>query len=107
METIAFKVLREDLSSLQLLGAPKYLYKPDKVNKPQEPLSQHPRKGGGLWVAPNLSSARGMVRYMKNKYGVATRIFRCRIGKVLHRTSCRIKTDTLFFTLDDEIPYVP
>jgi len=99
----AYKVLKDDLSSLRLLGAPHFVYSFGMWNLPLEPLSGHPRKGGGIWVAPTLSAAKKMVRYMKKAHGVSTRIFRCEIGRILHRTSCRIKTDKIFFTQADEI----
>lgn len=100
--TIAYKVLREDLTSLQLLSAPHMQYISGAWNKPSDGTNDHPRKGGGLWVAPTLGAAKALARYMKNKHGVKTRIFKCEIGEVLHRTSCRIKTDKLRFSLRDE-----
>lgn len=98
-----YKVLREDLTALGLLGAPRMQYRFGEWNRPMEPLSDHPRKGGGLWVAPTPGQARAMRRYMLRKHGVETRIFRCRIDGILHRTSCRIKTGGVFFCEDDEI----
>jgi len=98
-----FKVLRSDLTSIGLLGAARMRYRCGAWNRPGEPVSRHPRLGGGLWVAPTLGSARAMQRYALKKHGVETRIFRCRLGKVLHETSCRIKTDAVFFTKADEI----
>lgn len=97
----AYKVLRKNMCSLGLLGASRMRYRKKVWNTPVEAISRHPRKGGGLWVAPTLSSARGMQRYMQKTYGVKTRVFVCTIGKILHRTSCRIKTDKLL--LEHEI----
>ena len=98
-----FKVLREDLTSVGLLGAPRKQYYYSIWNKPDEPLSHHPRKGGGLWVAPTKADAKSLQRYVLKKYGITTRIFSCEIGNILHKTSCRIKTDKLFFDENDEI----
>ena len=98
-----FKVLREDLTSIGLLGASRKQYYFGIWNKPDEPISDHPRKGGGLWVTPTKADARSVRRYALRKYGIRTRIFRCRIGRVLHETSCRVKTNRVFFTRDDEI----
>lgn len=100
---IGFKVLRADLTSVGLLGAKQMQYQFDIWNMPSEPISDHPRKGGGLWVAPTKSDARSFQKYVFRKYGIATRIFRCEIGKIIYRTSCRIKTDKLFFRVEDEI----
>ncbi|MDP3963558.1 MAG: hypothetical protein Q8Q39_03615 [bacterium] len=41
----AFKVLRQDLTSVGLLGAPRKRYHFDIWNRPDEPISRHPRKG--------------------------------------------------------------
>ncbi|KKW23045.1 MAG: hypothetical protein UY67_C0029G0005 [Candidatus Kaiserbacteria bacterium GW2011_GWA2_52_12] len=98
-----FKVLREDLSSVGLLGATRKQYHFGVWNKPDEILSNHPRKGGGLWVAPTKSGARSLQRYIMRKYGISTRLFRCKIGAILHQTSCRIKTDCIFLMAKDEI----
>jgi hypothetical protein len=100
---LCYKVLREDLTSLGLLGAPCLQYRFGEWNRPQEALSDHPRKGGGLWVAPTLGAARSMRKYMQRKDGVRTRIFRCRIDGVLYRTSCRVKTAGVLFTAEDEV----
>lgn len=99
----AYKVLRVDLTSLGLLGATQKQYQVGAWNRPDETLSDHPRKGGGLWVAPTRASARALRRYVLKKHGIPTRLFRCRIGKVLHATSCRVKTDKLRFDAIDEI----
>ena len=98
-----FKVLRTDLTSVGLLGAPQKQYYFGVWNKPDEILSNHPRKGGGLWITPKKSDAKSFQSYVLRKYGIETRIFRCKIGKILYKTSCRIKTDSIFFTENDEI----
>ena len=103
MAEYAYKVLKPDLTNVGLLNAPTMQYRAGEWNRPMEELSDHPRKGGGLWVAPNLSGAKQYRKYLKRKHNMDTRIFKCRIGKVLYRTSVRIKTDKLFFTIDDEV----
>jgi len=64
---IAYKVLKKDLTNIGLLNAPIMKYKLGVWNKPLEPISDHPRKGGGLWVAPTISSAKGYIKYLKKK----------------------------------------
>lgn len=98
-----FKVLRTDLTSVGLLGAPRKQYCLGVWNRPDEALSNHPRKGGGLWVTPTKSGAKAFQKYVLRKHGIKTRIFRCRIDRVLHQTSCRIKTNGVFFTENDEV----
>lgn len=87
-----FKVLRQDLTSVGLLGATPLKYIIGKWVKPREPLSSHPRKGGGLWVVRKLSDARSVKRYMLKKHGVIARIFSCDIGRILYETSYCVKT---------------
>ncbi|MBI2109161.1 MAG: hypothetical protein HYT93_03210 [Parcubacteria group bacterium] len=99
---IAYKVLGENLSSLGLMGAREITYMPNEWNIPREPVSRGPCEGG-LWVTPTRSAARAQQRYAMRKHRKKTRMFRCVIGKILRRTSCRIKTDKLFFDLNDEI----
>jgi len=100
---IGFKVLREDLTSLGLLGASHLQYRFDEWNRPGETVSAHPRKGGGLWVARTLGQARAMRRYMLTQHGVQARIFRCLIDGVIYETSCRIKTAGVLFSAEDEL----
>lgn len=97
-----YKVLRENLVNVGLLNAPAYQYVPGRWNVPLEPLSPHRMKGGGIWVAPTLSGARAYQKYVLRKHEIATRVFRCRIGTVLYKSSCRIKTSKIFFTREDE-----
>ncbi|MCL5733572.1 MAG: hypothetical protein M1334_02840 [Patescibacteria group bacterium] len=103
MEKKCFKVLREDMTSVGLLGAARKQYRFNVWNIPDEPLSGHPRKGGGLWVVPTKAYAIKIRKYVLNKHGIRTRVFQCRVGKILYSSSCRIKTDRLFFTEKDEI----
>ena len=103
MPRYAYKVLKPDLTNVGLLKAPVMQYRFAEWMRPLEPLSDHPRKGGGLWTAPTLSVAKQYAKYLRRKHGLAVRIFRCRIGDVLYETSCRIKTDALYFTEADEV----
>ncbi len=98
-----FKVLRNDLTSIGLLGAKRMQYCFGVWNYPGEVISNHPRKGGGLWVAHTKSQAKAMSKYAFKKYGIKTRIFSCQIGEVIYQTSCRLKTDRLFFEAVDEV----
>ncbi len=92
-----------DLTNCGLLGAPQKQYYFGVWNRPDEALSNHPRKGGGLWVTPTKSDAKAFQKYMLRKHEIQTRIFHCKIGEILHQTSCRVKTDRIFFTENDEI----
>ena len=98
-----FKVLREDMTSVGLLGAARKQYLFNVWNIPDEPISDHPRKGGGLWVVPTKSEAKKIRKYVLKKHGIQTRIFQCQIGGIIYSSSCRVKTDKLFFTEKDEI----
>lgn len=88
-----FKVVKDDLTSVGLLGASLVQYKIGEWAYPLEPLSDHPRKGGGLWVLKTRSDAFRFKRYMGTKYGIEVRVFTCEIGTVLFSTSYRVKTD--------------
>ena len=94
-----YKVIRSNLTSVGLLGARRIQYKIGEWVYPGEPLSDHPKKGGGLWVVRTGSAAREYRRYVLKEHGIKARIFRCEIGKVLYDTSKiyptsrRIKTD--------------
>ncbi len=90
-----FKVLRHNLTSLGLLGAVSIRYKIGRWVKPKEPLSNHPRKGGGLWVVKKLSDARGVEKYMLKKHRIIARIFQCDIGIILYESSYRLKTSKI------------
>lgn len=88
-----FKVVTQDLQSVGLLGAVPLQYHLNKWVQPLEPLSNDPRKGGGLWVAPRESHARAMQKYLARKHNLTAKIFRCNIGRIIYQSSCRIKTD--------------
>lgn len=95
---IYYKVVTEDLKSLGLLRANQLQYSIGKWAYPLEPLSDHSRKGGGLWVSRQKSGAFGLVRYLMKKYQRASRVFVCIIGEILYQKSldsCRVKTDKL------------
>ena len=87
-----FKVVREDLTSVGLLGASRVQYSIGKWVYPREPLSSHNRKGGGLWVLWQRSDALRFKRYVEQKYGFGVRIFTCAIGAILYENSYRVKT---------------
>ncbi|MFY9462142.1 MAG: hypothetical protein WAP51_02995 [Candidatus Sungiibacteriota bacterium] len=95
-----FKVLRKDLTSLGLLGARRIRYRRRGWTTPGEPISNHPRKGGGLWVLKRRSDAKQVKKRMRKEYRVSTRIFTCRIGKKIPKTetSYRVKTDKVRLT---------
>lgn len=88
-----FKVVTEDLKSVGLLGATPIQYTVGEWTHPLEPLSNHPRKGGGLWVYRKRGAAMASKRYMSHQHGKAVRIFSCLIGNIIYETSYRVKTD--------------
>lgn len=98
-----FKVLRKNLKSLGILGAPLKQYYFNIWNKAEKPLSPHPKKGGGIWLAKTLRDARKLQKYVLKTRGIKTRIFYCKIGKIIFQTSGRIKTNKIFFGKNNEI----
>lgn len=98
-----FKVLSKNLESLGILNAPIKQYQFNIWNKAEKPLSPHPKKGGGIWMAKTLRDAKKLQKYVLKTREMETRIFYCRIGKIIFQTSGRIKTDKIFFTNKDEI----
>jgi|GEM_PF-2148721 len=91
-----FKVVTEDLKSVGLLGASKIQYKIGEWVYPSEPLSNHYRKGGGLWVYSKKSDAFNGKRYVERKYGIRCRVFSCQTGEILThtpKTFHRVKTN--------------
>lgn len=104
---VYYKVLKQDMTNVGLLNAPLMKYFFCQWNRPMEQLSDHPRKGGGLWLAATLGIANKYRRYLLEKHGIVTRIFRCRIDNVLYNKSKeRIKTDGVYFDIKDEI-FIP
>jgi len=91
---LAFKVLRSDLTSLGLRAARhnRIQYRVGKWAVPGESIAEN-GESGGLYVTPTRGDANELKRYFEKKYGLAARIFSCNIGRILKRTSCRIKTD--------------
>lgn len=102
-----FKILRPDMTSVGLFGATPMQYNFDVWNRPRESISNHPRKGGGLWVAPSRTVALALRRYVFHQRDIEVRIFKCVIGEILYRTNGRVKTDKLFFIQSDEVFNLP
>lgn len=81
-----------------------WVYGPtDRISKGSDDL-------GGIWVAQNLSNAKGLVRYMKKKakkenkpYLSEVRLFECEIGEILYQNSYRVKTDKVKMTREVDI----
>lgn len=106
-EKYYYKVLKQDMTNVGLLKAPIMKYHFCVWNEPMEELSDHPRKGGGLWLATSLSVANKYRRYLLEKHGIVTRIFKCRIRNILYNQSKeRIKTDGIYFDINEEI-FIP
>jgi hypothetical protein len=88
-----FKVVTQDLKSVGLFNAPQIDYKIGEWVYPLEPLSNHSRKGGGLWVIKRRGDAFRMKKYLEKNHGIIAKIFICFIGKIVLETSYRAKTD--------------
>jgi len=84
-----------------LLGARKIRYFKTVKTYPYEEISNHPRKGGGLWVVKRLSDARQIIKYLKRKHNIVGKIFECDIGSILYETPYRVKT--CWVKLDKEV----
>ncbi len=56
---------------------------------------------GGIWVCTNISGAKKLTEYMKNKYATETRTFIVNIDKILYQNSYRVKTNGIY--LKEEI----
>ena len=93
---LAFKVLRDDLTSLGLRAArhSRIQYLVGKWTVPGEPITEN-GESGGLYVTPTRGDANALKRYFERKYGLTARVFSCEIGRILTRTSCRIKTNKI------------
>lgn len=89
-----YKVVTEDLKSVGLLKAPQIQYKIGEWVYPLEPLSNHPRKGGGLWVYGRKCDAFRAKKYVEEerKIRIPCRVFTCHIGRILYE-KYRTKTD--------------
>jgi hypothetical protein len=48
---------------------------------------------GGIWVCKKFSGVKTLVKYMKEKYDISTRIFKAEFDKNLYSNSYRIKTN--------------
>lgn len=68
------------------------------VHEPKERIDYSNKDLGGIWVTQTLSGAKSLVRYMKNKYKISTRLFECEIGKILYQNSYRVKSDKVKIT---------
>jgi len=93
-----YKVVNENLKSLGMKPNGHQVstvqYRLNEWIYPLESISRNPDKGGGLWVNPNLGSARKLAKYVRKKYGRNVKIFLCLIGKILCQPSeYRLKTD--------------
>jgi len=90
-----YKVTKENMESVGLLGARPIKYKLGQWVYPGEKLSCHPRKGGGLWVVKERSSAFGIQKYLMKRHKMKTKAFACQIGLILYETNYRVKTNKM------------
>jgi len=89
-----YKVVTQGLRSVGLLKAPQIQYKIGEWVYPLEPLSDHYRKGGGLWVYGRKCDAFRAKKYVEEerRIKIKCRVFACQIGKILYKKH-RTKTD--------------
>lgn len=95
-----YKVVTEDLKSLGLRRNPNIMTFPINVwvYEPKDRISYSNADLGGIWVAQTLSGAKGLVKYMKKKHNIQTKLFECEIGNILYENSYRVKTDKVKIT---------
>lgn len=79
-----WKVVTMNLRSLGLRKNPTILeYQVNKwITSPK--IKEGPSDDGGIWVAPSLSNARRLKKYMKENHNKICRIFTCSIGDILY-----------------------
>jgi hypothetical protein len=99
-DLIGYKVVTDTMQSLGLRKNPNILTYPvgEWYFLPETLVVPGKSDYGGVWVAKTLSGAKRLADYVKEKYGIRTRIFRAYIAKVLYGNSYRIKTDGLFLS---------
>ena len=89
-----YKVVTEDLKSLGLRKNPNVMtFYINKFVKEKNRLEKNNKDYGGIWCAVNLSNAKRLSKYIKQKYNKETKIFMVEIGKILYQNSYRVKTD--------------
>lgn len=97
MKKIRYKVvLLPELTSTGLLHSKIIGYKKKHWNHPAEPVQKGKDGPGGLWVCNNISQARALCKYIKEKRDFETAIFICIINKILYQSSGRTKSDKVF-----------
>ena len=102
-----YRVLTKELKSLGLRNNPNIIQYPigEWYFLPAEQLKRGKEDWGGIWVARNLSFARNLVKYMKEKHNVETRVFKAAIDRILYNgSSYRVKTNGIY--LIEELPIV-
>jgi hypothetical protein len=91
---LGFKVVTENLESLGLRKNPNIIQYP--IGRwyflSQDKLKEGKNDFGGIWVARTLSNARGLKRYMQEKYSRKTRIFKTALDEILYSNDYRVKT---------------
>jgi hypothetical protein len=90
-----FRVVTENLRSLGLRGNLNIIQYPFRewYFLPASQLKRGSGDWGGIWVMRTLSDAKKLVRYMKEKHDIKTRLFRSAIDEILYTNSYRIKTN--------------
>jgi len=94
-ENIAYRVVTEDMKSLGLRKNPNILTYPigEWFYLPKSQIVSGNGDYGGIWVCKKLSSAKALYNYMRDKYNIATRIFKAQFDKDLYSNSYRTKTN--------------
>jgi hypothetical protein len=93
-----FRVLTEDLKSLGLRRNPNIIQYPFRkwYFLPTSQIQKGPDDRGGIWVTRTLSDAEKLVKYMKEKHEIKTRLFKAAIDEILYINSYRIKTNGIY-----------
>ena len=97
-----YKVVTEDMMSLGLANNPTIMQfgLGETTYQPEDNVVEGKGHSGGIWLAPNKSSAKKIVEYMRENYGVTTRVFEVEIGRILYENAYRLKTDQVTFLLE-------
>ena len=100
---MGWRVVTTQMRSLGLRRNPHILTYPFRewVDLPADQLESSDGDWGGIWTARTPSGARTVQKYMRQEYGVDTRVFRSFISNIMHANSYRVKSQGIF--LFDEV----
>lgn len=95
---MGYRVVTEEMESLGLRNNPNIIKYPlgEWFALPSEEVEEGNGDWGGIWLARTPSRAKEYKKYMREKHGVETRVFKAAMGEILFCNSGRIKTDAIF-----------